>query len=181
MASNLKIIGMVLLALVTGGCAGMQRPAEKDTVYPRPIEEVWPKVESLMQDKGWNVEYREGFKAASGWRHTAEGQQMLPGANKKAVLERLVAVGAPLPDGRCVVRFGRQSRVVQSIETGSDGRTTQKTVLLESRTYNGEPAPENHRASQIEEGPIQPAWVKREGDLERELYARVAPPVESAK
>jgi hypothetical protein len=177
MSSNPRIIGVVVLAFFVVGCAGAQRPAEQvpDTFYPGPIEEVWPKMEALLHDKGWDIEYREGYKAASGWRQTSEGQRMVPGGNQKMVLERLVAAGAALPDGRCVIRIARQSRVVKGIETGSVGRTTEKMALLEARIYNGEPAPEYHRVSQIEEGPTPPAWVKRETELEHELASRLAP------
>ena len=172
-----RILGTVVLAFVVMGCAGAQRPAEQvqDTFYPGPIGEVWPKMEALLHEKGWDIEYREGYKAATGWRQTTEGQRIVPGGSQKMVLERMVAAGTALPDGRCVIRIARQSRVVKGIETGSVGRTTEKTALLEARTYNGEQAPENFRVSQIEEGPTAPAWVKREVELEHELAARLAP------
>ena len=182
MASNPRMIGVVL-SLLAVACAGGQQQAEQvpDTVYPRPIEEVWPKAEALLRDKGWEVEYRDGYKLASGWRQTSEGKRMVPGGNEHMVLERIVAVGTPLADGHCVVRIGRQSRMVKGIRTGTTGNLTVKTALLENRTYNGEPAPETHRVSQIEEGPTPPAWTQREAELERELASRVAPAVEASK
>jgi hypothetical protein len=179
MLSNPRIIGVVVLSLAAVGCAGVQRADAQveDLVYQRPIEQVWPQVEGLLRDKGWEVEFRDGYRMASGWRQGSEGARMVPGGNEKMVLERMVAVGTALPDGRCVVRFGRQSRVVKGIETGTNGRSTEKTVLIENRTYNGEQAPEYHHVSQIEEGPTVPAWVRREPELERELLARVSPGV----
>ncbi len=172
-------LGLLLLA----GCAAVEpRPAEEvmDFVINGPLEQTWPRVEPFLQQKGWSIELRDGFKMASGWREVSEGGRIIPGSTGQVQLERLVAVGTRLPGGRCSVRIAQQQRRVKQVQLGT-GKTLINTSIYQHLESSHEASPHAAQESQMDVGPPPPLWVTRLPELERELLTWLAPPVNPAE
>jgi hypothetical protein len=176
MGRKLGSTWVVSLAVLFGvGCAGVQpapTPDAQELVLRRPPEQIWPELERLLHDKGWELEPRQGDTLTTAWRQRTE-DQLVPGGTGEVRVERVVALAKPLVGGSSSVRLVRQTRMMRILELGkSIGANPQ--AQKQGRNYTAGTGWQYHNESQQGVGPEQPLRADREADLEQELATRLA-------
>lgn len=179
MTRNRKFpLGWLAFLLLAAGCAGPQRLTREEAlaarhVYARPVEQVLPALEALLQGKGWQVAYRDRARLATEWRE-ASGPMLPAGQSGTIQVERLVAEVVAQPAGGCTVRIMRQSRPWHRVALGQ-GDTMSMISSYDTKVYQGESSAEYLFTSKEEVGPVAPLRVSRALDLEWELLQKLEP------
>lgn len=175
------LLAVVSLSVLAGvGCAGAPpRPSapSKEIVLQRPIEQVWPQAEQLLRDKGWMVEFREGYVMATSWRQDTEAQ-LVPGGTGETLVERMVITGKPLAYGQSTVRIVHQQRTLRVLDIGGGGAAN--VLHASNRDYQAGEGKLWHQESHQVTGPELPMFAERDVELERELAQRLASSAPSA-
>ena len=169
-----------LVLILAAGCTGLQRNAylerrAEDHVISRPLTQVWPEVEKLLRDRGWNPQPDGELSLATEWHRISQGQGLVPtGKTETIPIERLVAKGTPLADGRCMVEIIRQERMWHRVEYGV-GRTAVTPPMANNTVPMGTDVPDDLHESSDKPGPTLPMVVHRDLGLEWALIERVEP------
>jgi len=176
MGGRFGVAAVVSLSFLVGvGCAGLQpsaTPEPQDLIVRRNIDQVWPEVERLLQEKGWMIEPREPNVLSTTWRMVAH-DQLVPGGTGQVLVERVVVAGKPLAQDHTSLRLVRQTRVMRVVELGkSIGPNVQAQTQPRSGLFAS--GGEYHSQSHQDVGPEQPIRVDPEPALEQELATRLS-------